>query len=74
MEAFGQVQASVSAIQAATVDYTPHFLNIESVLGQLLSLKMNETDTINVYVGNELLDTYIQQSIAQQALVSGGVA
>ena len=74
MEAFGQVQASVSAIQAATVDYTPHFLNIESVLGQLLSIKMNETDTINVYVGNELLDTYIQQSIAQQALVSGGVA
>lgn len=73
-EAFGQVQASVSAIQAATVDYTPHFLNIEGVLGQLLTLKMNESDTINVYVGNELLDTYIQQSLANQAIVSGGVA
>ena len=73
-EAFGQVQASVSAIQAATVDYTPHFLNIEGVLGQLLTLKMNESDTINVFVGNELLDTYIQQSLANQAIVSGGVA
>lgn len=74
MEAFGQVQASVSAIQAATVDYTPHFQNIESVLGELLTLKLNETDTINVYVGNELLDTYIQQSVANQAAISGGVA
>lgn len=74
MEAFGQVQASVSAIQAATVDYTPHFQNIESVLGELLTLKLNETDTINVYVGNELLDSYIQQSIANQAAISGGVA
>lgn len=74
MEAFGEVQASVSAIQAATVDYTPHFQNIESVLGELLTLKLNETDTINVYVGNELLDSYIQQSIANQAAVSGGVA
>ena len=73
-EAFGQVQASISAIQAATVDYTPHFLNIESALGQLLTLKMSESDTINVYVGNELLDTYIQQSLANQAIVSGGVA
>lgn len=74
MEAFGEVQASVSAIQAATVDYTPHFQNIESVLGELLTLKLNETDTINVYVGNELLDSYIQQSIANQAVISGGVA
>ena len=72
-EAFTQVQNSVQAIQAVTVDYTQHFLNLESVVGQILALKQSESDTINVYVGNELLDTYIQQSLVQQSLVSGGV-
>lgn len=72
-EAFNQVQSSVAAIQAATVDYTPHFNNISSVLGQLLALKQSETNTFNIYVGNELLDTYIQQAIVNQAVISGGV-
>lgn len=72
-EAFNQVQTSVAAIQAATVDYTPHFNNISSVLGQLLALKQSETNTFNIYVGNELLDTYIQQAIVNQAVISGGV-
>ena len=73
-EAFTQVQNSVSAIQAVSVDYTPHFVNLEGIVGQILALKQSESDTINVYVGNELLDTYIQQSLVQQSLISGGVA
>lgn len=72
-EAFAQVQTSVAAIQQATVDYTPHFNTITSVLGQLLALKQSEENTFNIYVGNELLDTYIQQSLVNQSLVSGGV-
>ena len=72
-EAFNQVQTSVAAIQQATVDYTPHFNTITSVLGQLLALKQSEENTFNIYVGNELLDTYIQQSLVNQSLVSGGV-
>lgn len=72
-EAFTQMQGSVQAIQAATVDYTAHFVSIEGLLGTLVALKQSETDTINIYVGNELLDTYIQQAIVNQAVISGGV-
>lgn len=72
-EALTQVQGSVAAIQAVTVDYTPHFVNLTGLLGQLLALKQSEESVFNIYVGNELLDTYIQQSLVNQSLVSGGV-
>lgn len=72
-EAFTQMQGSVQAIQQATVDYSPYFITISDVLSQLLGLKQSEQHTFNIYVGNELLDTYIQQAIVNQAVISGGV-
>lgn len=71
-EAFGQVQASVSAIQEATVDYTPHFEMMEGFLSQLLVLKQNEDHTINVYIGSNLIQSELVSAMNEYNYATGG--
>lgn len=60
-EAFNQMQSSVSAIQAVTVDYTPYFDTIANAVARIVTLKEQETNITNVYLdGNELQPLVIE--------------
>lgn len=60
-QAFAQMQDSVSAIQAVTVDYTPFFETIANYVNQILVLKQNESHITNVYLdGREMQATVVE--------------
>lgn len=71
-EAFSQVQGSVQAIQAATVDYTPHFENLESITTQIADLMRNKREEINFVVGSDILYTAIIDALNQYNYATGG--
>lgn len=71
-EAFAQVQGSVQAIQAATVDYTPHFENLESITTQIADLMRNKREEINFVVGSDILYTAIIDALSQYNYATGG--
>jgi phage-related minor tail protein len=71
-EAFAQVQGSVQAIQAATVDYTPHFENLESITTQIAELMRNKREEINFVLGSDVLYTAIIDAMNRYNYETGG--
>lgn len=71
-EAFAQVQGSVQAIQAATVDYTPHFENLESITTQIAELMRSKREEINFVLGSDVLYTAIIDAMNRYNYETGG--
>ena len=71
-EAFAQMQNSVQAIQAVTVDYTPHLESIQGSISELTSA-VNALETItNVYIGEQPIQDMVVQSMNSYNYETGG--
>lgn len=71
-EAFSQMQNSVAAIQAVTVDYTPFFETIVANLATLIVLKQNETHTTNVYLDGREIQATVVNAVREYDYETGG--
>ena len=71
-EAFSQMQNSVSAIQAVTVDYTPFFETIVANLATLIVLKQNESHTTNVYLDGREMQATVIDAVRDYDYETGG--